>query len=261
MLEKIVTTKTPLRYPGGKTRAIAILEARRPQEITHVLSPFFGGGSYELYLTGQGIRVEAHDAFPQLVNFWEHLLANSVGLEREIRNLMPVGKANFKMLQEKLSSNPEKTLTDAARFFVVNRCSFSGATLSGGYSSASESGRLTDSVIERVKLFNNPLITVSDSKFENSLQDGYDFIFADPPYLLPVEASNKLYGVDGSLHSSFNHMLFSEQIKQIKSPWLITYNDSTEVRRLFRGFNIESVSWSYGMNSTKESSEIIITNY
>lgn len=59
-----ITTKTMLRYPGGKTRAIKVLAPLVPKNTNKVVSPFLGGGSFELYLTGLGIEVTASDLFP-----------------------------------------------------------------------------------------------------------------------------------------------------------------------------------------------------
>lgn len=143
----------------------------------------------------------------------------------------------------------------------MNRCSYSGSTLSGGYSKASEEGRLTDSIIDRVRTFRNKQITVDTASFENTISSKFDFIFADPPYLLPDASSNKLYGISGSLHHAFNHESFADLMKNVHTPWLITYNDSPEIRKLYSKYRVESVSWAYGMNSTKQSSEVVIRNY
>jgi len=229
--------------------------------ISKVLSPFLGGGSYELHLTGRGITVEAHDVFQQLTNFWQHLLKQPQQLADAVESRRPIGSAKFKGYQHKLSSSERTTLEAAAEFFIVNRCSYSGATLSGGYSKASEEGRLTDSIVQRIRDFHNDLLSVGNLSFEDSIKSGYDFIFADPPYLLPQASSNKLYGISGSLHTSFDHVLLAETMKAMNTPWLITYNDSPEIRKLYSGYRIEAVGWSYGMNQTKKSSEIVIRNY
>lgn len=261
--ENSLSTKSPLRYPGGKTRAIALLDHLMPQDvaINKVLSPFLGGGSFELHLTGRGIEVDAYDVFQQLTNFWDYLLKQPLQLAHSVDSKRPVGSPKFKAYQKELSSSSRATLEAAAEFFIVNRCSYSGATLSGGYSKASEEGRLTDSIVQRVRDFQNSLITVGNKSFEETIKPGYDFIFADPPYLLPQASSNKLYGISGSLHTSFDHALFSETMKVIETPWLITYNDSLEIRKLYAGYRVESVRWSYGMNQTKKSSEVVIRNY
>ena len=50
-----MNNKSPLRYPGGKTRACKIIEAalKKYTEIEQyrvLISPFFGGGSFEFYM-------------------------------------------------------------------------------------------------------------------------------------------------------------------------------------------------------------------
>ena len=47
-----MNNKSPLRYPGGKTRACKIIEQEllKRTDITkysRIVSPFFGGGSFE----------------------------------------------------------------------------------------------------------------------------------------------------------------------------------------------------------------------
>ena len=46
-----------LRYPGGKTRAIKTLKNFIPFGTTEICSPFFGGGSFEIYLSTIGIKI------------------------------------------------------------------------------------------------------------------------------------------------------------------------------------------------------------
>lgn len=69
-----ISLTTPLVYFGGKVRAITRLMPYLPSGTTEVVSPFIGGGSFELAITGKGIRVHGYDAFPPLVNFWQKLL-------------------------------------------------------------------------------------------------------------------------------------------------------------------------------------------
>ena len=55
--------KSPLRYPGGKTRAIKTLFKHIPYNLKEMCSPFIGGGSFELACTGLGVRVHGFDTF------------------------------------------------------------------------------------------------------------------------------------------------------------------------------------------------------
>ena len=43
-----------LRNPGGKSRAVKILSEYVPNDAKVIVSPFTGGGSFEIYLRDQG---------------------------------------------------------------------------------------------------------------------------------------------------------------------------------------------------------------
>ena len=66
--------KTPLRYPGGKSRAIKHILPHIPPDCGELCSPFLGGGSIELAVAERGTKVHAYDIFKPLVWFWESLL-------------------------------------------------------------------------------------------------------------------------------------------------------------------------------------------
>ena len=51
----MLTNKSPLRYPGGKTRACKILDVILKEhfdisKFNNIVSPFFGGGSFEFHI-------------------------------------------------------------------------------------------------------------------------------------------------------------------------------------------------------------------
>ena len=68
---------SPLRYPGGKSRAVELITTKyiipNLSERQNVCSPFFGGGSIELYLAKKGYKVSGYDDFRSLVDFWKIL--------------------------------------------------------------------------------------------------------------------------------------------------------------------------------------------
>ena len=82
-----------------------------------------------------------------------------------------------------------------------------------------------------------------------------DFIFLDPPYYL--ESKSKLYGNNGDMHEKFDHKLLFD-VLHTKKNWVVTYNNCEYIRNLYKDYIILDVNWSYGMNTSKESSEIII---
>ena len=90
------------------------------------------------------------------------------------------------------------------------------------------------------------------------------FIFLDPPYLTATKS--RLYGKDGNLHTMFNHLEFAEAMSKCQHQWLITYDDSDEIRKYFKQFVIIPWQLQYGMNNYKQGKankgkEIFIRNY
>jgi site-specific DNA-adenine methylase len=64
--------KSPLRYPGGKSRAIdVIMPYIRNLDCGELCSPFLGGGSLELACAAEGMTVHGYDINQPLVWFWQ----------------------------------------------------------------------------------------------------------------------------------------------------------------------------------------------
>ena len=90
------------------------------------------------------------------------------------------------------------------------------------------------------------------------------FIFMDPPYL--NQSKTPMYGRKGDTHTGFNHKEYADRVKQIKCKWLITYDDSIKVRRLFKGCNIKPFKLVYTMaggqqEDALQGEEVFISNY
>ena len=244
--------KSPLRYPGGKTRAVKhILPLILNERPSRVCSPFFGGGSVELALVGADIEVAGYDAFAPLANFWISLLSKQDKLVSEVRKLKAqMTKEFFYALQRRQHRNG---VPGAARFFAINRASFSGSTLSGGMSPKQE--RFTESAIDRLAEFQAHGLRVRQKTFQESMAvHKGEFLFLDPPYLL---GNSRLYGRQGDHHVDFDHQGLAKMLANRKC-WIMTYNDHQCVRCKYPGHRIEKAEWAYGMNKSKQSSEIII---
>ncbi|MFQ3582267.1 MAG: DNA adenine methylase, partial [Chloracidobacterium sp.] len=77
---------------------------------------------------------------------------------------------------------------------------------------------------------------------------------------------SRLYGRKGILHTGFSHDEFAVEMRACKHSWLITYDDSPEIRNNFSFANIYDWQLQYGMNNYKQGkaekgSELFIANY
>ena len=251
------TLKSPLRYPGGKSRALKYIVPYIPQDTDMLISPFLGGGSVEIYFANSGIQVKAFDSFQPLVCFWKEILLNPGDLANNIQQFYPLKKEKFDEFQANLRdiSKSLSQIDIATIFYILNRSSFSGTTLSGGMGTSHP--RFTQSSIDRVAEFKCPNLSVECLSFEDSLKqitDNRNSIYLDPPYLLK---NRKLYGNKGDAHKDFDHKLLHDTIKD-KNRWVMSYNNCDQIRKIYSDFRIIDASWSYGMNKSKKSSEILI---
>ena len=256
-------SKSVLRYPGGKTRAIKTLTPYIPKSTEILLSPFFGGGSLELSLldANPNLQIKANDGFEPLINFYSQLQTNKTNLIERLQELLPFSKEMFIAARAQLLTNCDP-LDRAAFYFAINRSSFSGSTCSGGYSPEAAEKRFTESSIERCANLDLSRVTFTNLPFEQFLKENphkpNQFIYADPPYYL--EKGSKLYGNNGDMHIEFNHELL-QQILKPRTNWLLSYNDHKQIRTWYEfAKQTNDTAWSYGMNKTKKSSELIIIN-
>ena len=265
-------TKSPLRYPGGKSRAIQQMKLLLPKDFEEYREPFVGGGSVFIYLKQAypKLKIWTNDLNPELYYFWKYAQIDSEKLAREVLKVK-TERADGQELFNELVNVKIETLTEferAVRFFVLNRITFSGVVESGGYSQLAFVGRFTESSVERVaklgKLLEGIKITFLDYREVLSSGGKEVFTFLDPPYFKATKS--KLYGKNGILHTGFNHDEFTLALKKCNHSWLITYDDSPEIRRNFDFANIYEWELQYGMNNYKQGkadkgSELFISNY
>ena len=80
--------KTPLRYPGGKSRAVPkLLQWLPSREITEYREPFLGGGSMAIEMTRrlpEEVPIWVNDLYEPLYNFWVQLRDNGDYLYSEL---------------------------------------------------------------------------------------------------------------------------------------------------------------------------------
>lgn len=260
--------KSILRYPGGKTRAIpTILPIIEKQQANVLYSPFFGGGSLEFAFAAKDVSnraVIAVELYEPLAVFWEYTLVLPKLVAKSVKEDFPLSKKRFKELQVKMDGL--KGVEQAAAFYVVNRSSFSGSTNSGGMSP--NHPRFTESSIERLENFcaSNVNLRHGDAfemfdmiiNYKNPDEFSNCVIYADPPYYLN---SSTLYGNNGNTHKDFDHKLLAEKLNELaKKGWkiILSYNDCETIRNYYKDFTVKEVDWKYGMNASKESSELLI---
>ena len=245
--------RTPLRYPGGKARALKRIMKVIPESFSEYREPMVGGGSVFLRINqykNKNLKIKISDlnydlyCFWKIIKYYPKLFINDV---TEIKNNEKNGKELFISYREQ-----QNNITDyfrGIRFYVLNRISFSGTVDTGGYSQESFQKRFTLSKIQEINHVNNYLknVEIRYGSYENLLFEKGDdiFIYLDPPYY----NAHALYGKKGNLTKMFDHYRFNKDVNKCKHNWLITYDDNEYIRKLYKNNYIYEWELKYGMSS------------
>ena len=293
----MVSLKTPLRYPGGKSRAIKKLSPDIPESFSEFREPFLGGGSMALHVTQTrpNTKVWVNDAYYNLYNFWVQLRDKGPALHQELARIKsPIEYVSKPLRKEKIDKSQWDSsildnienhrdlfskakseiasvddFTKAVYFFILNKCSFSGLGESSSFSEQASEQNFSMTGIDKLpaysKLIKDWKITNVDYEYLLSAKGADDcFIFLDPPY----DIKDDLYGKNGDMHSGFDHMRFYEDSVKCEHDWMITYNSNEVLRKRYADYYFNDWDLTYTMRSSKvyteaqkERKELLITNY
>ena len=271
--------KTPLRYPGGKSRALSKLFQYFPdlKDFKEYREPFVGGGSVALEITKRYPKIDiwVNDLYEPLYNFWRELQDNgneikNILLQLKQRHIDPASaKSLFLDAKAYLAKDPSETenLHRAVSFYVVNKCSFSGLTESSSFSKQASESNFSLAGIERLSEYQKLIANwkITNLSYEYLLSDEKSvFTYLDPPY----EIGSNLYGKRGNMHSGFSHDNFALDCDRFIGPQLISYNSSALIRERFKGWTVGEFAHTYTMRSvgsynTDQASrkELVLFNY
>ena len=277
--------KTPLRYPGGKSRALSKLFQYIPdlKDYDEYREPFLGGGSVALEVSKRypHLDIWVNDLYEPLYNFWRELQDHG----HEIKNILlqlkqrhpdpTSAKKLFLDAKEYLSGSSttdkfppyNENIWRAVSFYVVNKCSFSGLTESSSFSKSASDSNFSLNGIEKLTdyqaLIGNWKFT--NLHYEELFSDTKRvFVYSDPPY----DIKANLYGRRGSMHKRFSHDDFAAASDRYIAPHLVSYNSSQLVKERFEGWTVAEFAHTYTMRSvgsynTDQASrtELVLMNY
>ena len=155
--------KTPLRYPGGKSRATRFLDNYFPHlgTMEDYYEPFLGGGSVAIYVTKKypHLKVRVNDLYYPLYEFWINLRDNADQLHRGIMKFRKKNdnpdkvKKNMEKVRNAIRSDDIDSIERSINFYILNKCSFGGLGLSGGFSKASSEKNFTINNIDSLMVY------------------------------------------------------------------------------------------------------------
>ena len=277
MPKTLKSLKTPLRYPGGKSRAVVKLLQYLPDltQVKEFREPFLGGGSVSLEITKRYPHIEiwVNDLYEPLYNFWCELQHNGEDLQDAIwskKNHFPDRDSARKLFndsKEDINDKEKSEFDRAIAFYIVNKCSFSGLTESSSFSPQASESNFSYNGIDRLSEYSKLIEgwTITNLSYERMLSDEKNvFTYLDPPY----DIKDNLYGRKGGMHKKFDHDQFASDCDTFTSPMLISYNSSQLVKDRFHEWTVGEFAHTYTMRSvgcynTDQASrkELVLLNY
>ena len=271
--------KTPLRYPGGKSRACTKMDQYFPdlRDYVEFREPFLGGGSVAIHISKKypHLKITVNDLYEPLVNFWLQLQESGKELEENIKNYKsthpePISARElFNESKKRVNDQKFDSLERASAFYIVNKCSFSGLTESSSFSQQASISNFSMRGIEKLsgysELITNWNITNNtyEDLIENDIHDDI-FMYLDPPY----DIKDNLYGKKGEMHKSFDHDKFADDCDQSNIDMLVSYNSNQLVKDRFKDWTAAEFDLTYTMRSVGEymrdqqkRKELLLLNY
>ncbi len=266
-------THSPLRYPGGKSALFGIV--RDIIEInglrrSHYAEPYAGGASLALNLLFQRQVSDIHlnDVDVGIWSFWHSIIEHSEEFVSLVEHTELTVREWLRQREIYRSADPSDPVQLGFATFYLNRTNRSGIIGSGGVIGGLEqSGNYKmDCRFNRADLINRlRRIRKYRSQIHLSRLDAIEFLTKvetrlpqktfcaiDPPYF--VKGS--------SLYTSFykpdDHAKVALALARMTRPWLLTYDDAQEIRKLYSDRRQFNFSINYSVQTKRSGTELMI---
>ena len=278
-MKSLKSYKTPLRYPGGKSRACNKMDPYFPDLRNYVefREPFIGGGSVAIHISKKypHLKIWVYDLYEPLVNFWQNLQMFGVELKDQLldyklsHNDPNSARILFTSSKERINSNDCSPFDRAVAFYIVNKCSFSGLTESSSFSSQASVSNFSLRGIEKLPGYQEIISNwnINNYSYEylmETINDRNIFMYLDPPY----DIKDNLYGRKGSMHKGFDHDRFASDCDKYSIPMMVSYNSDQLVKDRFKDWKAAEFDLTYTMRSVgeymrdqKQRKELLLMNY
>jgi len=271
---------TPLRYPGGKTWLLPyVIDYLRFHNIQlgTIIEPFAGSASISIGLLKKGLADKAYlcESDPLLVAFWKTVFNNNSEFLEAVRSLEISMETwyDFRKYLARDALLKYREIELALAFLFYNRTNYSGiikaGPIGGRYQLSENKLHCRFNVTEIIRKI-NALNDLGD-KVKIELYDGIEFlrkigrmsedepifIYVDPPY---YKAGKLLYR---DYFTDKEHEELADVLDNITEyPWLVSYDDSEFIRKLYGKSHFQYVYTDYHVRNLKRGmKELLLSNF
>lgn len=264
---------SPLRYPGGKGKLAeymaSVLELNGA-EGGHYAEPFAGGAAVALdLLFSERVRhIHINDLDWSVYAFWKAVVENGEEFVDKIMSTDITLETWQRSREIKKNASSYGVIDVGFATFFLNRTNRSGILNGGVIGGLSQEGEWKidcrfnkTELIDRIKR-----IGIYSSRISVTNQDASQFlpelsrsvhkkclIYVDPPYYVK---GAYLYQ---NHFTHLDHVDLAEVVGAIdKHPWLVSYDNVEQIRRIYASFDQEQFSIGYSARNHGKGSEVMV---
>jgi len=268
----MASSRTPLRYPGGKQKLSPFVkEVLLCNGIsTNYVEPYAGGGgiALNLLIDGDIEMVHLNDSSLPIYAFWSSVL-NDNNKFCHYLSTIPINVEEWRRQKEIMRDYKSKSLFDIGfSAFYLNRCNRSGI-LSGGVIGGNEqNGNYKidarfprNELIKKIEVIGHFKRQVSISNMDaelyllqyvNKLGDN-TLTYLDPPY---YKKSKDLY-LNSYKHK--DHLKLSKTIQtKLKARWMLSYDLDEHIIDFYKGRRCFTYNLQYSVYNSHKGTELFI---
>lgn len=267
-------TDTPLRYPGGKSQlAPLVIDLLKTNDLLYgeYAEPFAGGAgiALTLLLNSYVSRIYLNDIDPAIHAFWHSVLHDTNALCQRVTDTQVTMDEWHR--QRAIYLDPTCADLGAKGFatLFLNRTNRSGILRGGVIGGLNQDGSYKlDCRFNRGDLVRKiRRIATHAEQIELSCLDAATFITTvvprtsedtlvnlDPPY----------YGKGPELYTNFyrhdDHAALADAVGRMQRHWMVTYDDTPEIRRLYSRWRCFSSSLTYSAQVKRTGVEMLVVD-
>lgn len=265
-------TDTPLRYPGGKSQLIPfVIELLKENNLFYgeYAEPFAGGSgiAMKLLLDGYVDKIYLNDFDPAIYCFWFSVLNHTDEFCNLIDESVITIEEWHKQRQLYLNGDFSREVEFGFSTFFLNRTNRSGIIKAGVIGGLDQSGNYKldcrfnkpDLIrkIRRIASYRNQinLSRLDAVEFINTVvpeTSPNTLINLDPPYFAKgQELYTNFYRPD-------DHAILAEAVRSIQRHWMVSYDDTPEIRNLYKQYATYTNSLNYSAQLKRIGTELLV---
>lgn len=264
-------TDTPLRYPGGKSQlAPFVVELLRANDLMDgvYVEPFAGGAgiAWTLLLNGYVSEVWINDIDPSIHAFWHAVLYDTEALcDRIARTAVTMEEWHRQRAVQTQTAVDLLGLGFSTLF--LNRTNRSGILKGGVIGGLRQDSAYTLDCrfnkadlmkkIRRIALYREQ-VRLTQLDAETFIRSKvrrlprHTLVNVDPPY---YRRGPELYC---SFYTHDNHATLAKAVRTMKQPWMLTYDDTPEIRALYDGLPVLHKELNYSAQVKRSAVELLV---